>query len=99
MSILGHQTAGKLAHVDIAVAAGICCIGTGVILEALGGSVGLGIPHLGLGIELCLILHQTAVGRHVGEEYEGQTTREEARTATDFEALVAEHVVGEAHAR
>ena len=66
---IGHQAAGKLAHVGVGAA------------------------------ELCLILDESSVGGHVGEEHQGQTTREQSRTATQLERLVAEHVPSEAHAR
>ena len=52
-----------------------------------------------LGIELCLILHHTAVGRHIGEEHEGQTALEETSTTTELQCLVAKNVVGETNTR
>ena len=52
---------------------------------------------LGRGTELCLILHHTAVGGQVGEEHEGQTAREETRTTTHLERLVAKDVVVETY--
>ena len=41
---------------------------------------------------MSLILYQTAVGGHIGEEYQGQTTREQTRATTKPEHLVAEHI-------
>ena len=46
-----------------------------------------------LSIELSLILHHTAVGRHIGEEHEGQTALEETSTTTELQSLVAKNVV------
>ena len=61
--------------------------GEGVHGEALGGCI--------LGIDLSLILDETAVGRHIREEDERQTTGEETGTAANLQALVSEDVPGE----
>ena len=55
--LVGHETAGEIVH-RIA--------GNGLTL--LGKEFGQAIL-----VELCLVLHHTAVGRHVGEEHERQT--------------------------
>ena len=99
LSVLSHKTTGKLVHVNEAVAVGVGGIGAGIVLEALDSSVLLTIPYLGLTIQLCLILHETAVGWHVGEEYEWQTSGEETRTSTDLQTLITEDIVGETNTR
>ena len=45
------------------------------------------------------VLHHTRISRHVGEEYQRQTTGKKSRTATYLQALVAEDVPGEADTR
>ena len=63
------------------------------------GHIGLHTAALTCGIPDTLILHHVGVGRHVGEEHEGQTAREEARTTTHLQRLVAEYVPSEAETR
>ena len=52
-----------------------------------------------LGIQLGIVLHHARVGRHIGEEYEWQTTLEETGTATELERLVAKDIPREAYTR
>ena len=44
-------------------------------------------------------LHDTGVGRHVGEEHQRNTSGEEAGAAAELQTLVAEDIPGEAQTR
>ena len=83
---VGDEASGELAH-------------DGAHVGVFGADVSRQVGILGARAELCLILHEAAVGGHVGEEHEGQATAEEACATAHLEALVAEDIPCEAYAR
>ena len=98
----GVEVASKLAHVDVADTVALYIL-TSIVLVTLSGnpSIGLGIElaHGCVAIESSLILNETAVRRHIGEEHHGDTTCEETSTATNLQRLVTKDVVVESETR
>ena len=85
---IGHETACKLTHVDVALAAGVGGVRTRIIIRSLGS-----------GVELCVHLHHTRVAGHVGEEHERQTASEQTGAAAETKRVVAEYIPSEAYTR
>ena len=52
-----------------------------------------------LGIDLRLILNHTAIGRHIGKEYQRQTSGEQTATTTQLQSIVAKYIPTETYTR